>query len=149
MMNLTPRFRALRVLCVEEDPVQRKLMEVCLDVAGIEALFASGPAQALSLFRRYPVDMIFLDFDQHSEQELAVFRIMRDSGQRGRHVPILAVTNNDCRWTRAAYREAGFAGLFEKPVEPMRLFRTMDDILCEYGQPPLLDGRIGYVPQWA
>src|ERR1700743_995539 len=146
MMNLSPRFRALRILCVEEDAVQRKLMEVCLEVANIEALFANGAQQALSLFRRHPVDMIFLDFDQHSEQELAVFRIMRDQGQRGRHVPILAVTNNDCRWTHSAYREAGFAGLYEKPVEPMRLFRIMDDILCEYGQPPLLE-KSGYLPQ--
>jgi CheY-like chemotaxis protein len=145
MMTLTPRYRSLRILCVEEDPVQRRLMEVCLDVANIEVFFADGPQKALGLFRRYPVDMIFLDFDQHSEQELAVFRIMRDTGQHGRHVPILAVTNNDCRWTQAAYREAGFAGLFEKPVEPMRLFRTMDDILCETGQPPLLENG----PQYA
>jgi CheY-like chemotaxis protein len=149
MMTLSPRFRALRVLCVEEDAVQRKLMEVCLGFAGTEVFFAAKPQQALALFRRHPVDMIFLDFDQHSEEELAVFRIMRDKGQRGRHVPILAVTNNDCRWSRAAYREAGFAGLFEKPVEPMRLFRTMDGILCEVGQPPLLERGAGYAPQWA
>ena len=149
MMTLAPRFRTLRILCVEEDPVQRRLMEVCLEVADIEALFANGAQQALALFRRHPVDMIFLDFDQHSEQELAVFRIMRDKGQRGRHVPILAVTNNDCRWSRTAYREAGFAGLFEKPVEPLRLFRAMDDILCEFGQPPLLESGSAYLPQYA
>ena len=147
MMNLMPRFRALRALCIEEDAVQRKLMEVCLNVANIETFFAEGPVQGLSMFRRHPVDMIFLDFDQHSQEELAAFRIMRDKGQRGRHVPILAVTNNDCHWTHTAYREAGFAGLFEKPVEPTRLFRTVNDVLCEYGQPPLLES--GYGPQAA
>jgi CheY-like chemotaxis protein len=149
MMNLAPRFRALRILCVEEDAVQRKLMEVCLGVADIEVFFAGKPRQALALFRRHPVDMVFLDFDQHSEEELALFRIMRDRGQRGHRVPILAVTNNDCRWSRSAYREAGFAGLFEKPIEPVRLFRTMDEILCEVGQPPLLESGSGYAPQWA
>lgn len=139
MITLTPRFRALRVLCVEEDAVQRKLLEVCLDAANIEGIFAAGPHQALALFRRYPVDMIFLDFDEHTQEELAAFRIMRDAARRGRRTPILAVTNNDCRWTRAAYREAGFAGLYEKPLEPSRLFRAVDDILCEKGQPPLLE----------
>jgi DNA-binding response OmpR family regulator len=114
-------------------------MEACLDVANIEAFLADRPQQALALFHRYPFDMIFLDFDQHCEAELAAFRIMRDTSRHGRYVPILAVTNNDCRWTRAAYREAGFVGLYEKPVEPMRLFHTMDDILRETGQPPLLD----------
>jgi CheY-like chemotaxis protein len=147
MMHIAPRFRALRVLCVEEDLVQRKLMGACLEVAGIEALFANRPEEALWLFRRYPVDMVFLDFDQHCHEELAAFRIMREQNRSGRRTPILAVTNNDCRWTASAYREAGFAALFEKPVEASRLFRAMDDVLREYRQPPLLEA--SYMPQLA
>ncbi|HEY5337568.1 MAG TPA: hypothetical protein VIJ85_05145, partial [Rhizomicrobium sp.] len=101
---------------------------------------ADTAEKALFLFRRFPMDMVFLDFDQHSHEELSAFRIMRDTHHRGRHVPILAVTNNDCRWTQAAYREAGFAALFEKPIEPTHLFLAMDDVLRQIGQPPLLDG---------
>ena len=139
MLHISPRYRPLRVLCVEEELLQRKLLEACFDVAGIESVFASHANQALWLFRRFPVDMVFLDFDEHSNEELAAFRVMRDMRPRGRRVPILAVTNNDCRWSEDAYREAGFVGLFEKPIEPSRLFRTMDDVLRETGQPPLLE----------
>jgi CheY-like chemotaxis protein len=147
MMNILPRFRALRVLCVEEDFVQRKLIEVCLDVAQIETFFATNAQQALSLFHRHPFDMIFLDFDRHCEKELAAFRVMRDTPRSDRRTPILAVTNNDCRWTQGSYRQAGFAGLFEKPIEPSRLFRAMDDVLRDYEREPLLD--LPYTAQFA
>jgi DNA-binding response OmpR family regulator len=60
---------------------------------------------------------------------------------RREHVPILALTDNDCDWPERAYREAGFAGVFLKPIEPMRLFRTMDDILRRCAQPPLLQSQ--------
>ena len=63
---------------------------------------------------------------------------MRATPVRGKKVPILAITDNDCRWTEKEYRDAGFAGLFLKPIEPSRLFRTIDDILYEHHQPPLL-----------
>ena len=64
---------------------------------------------------------------------------MRATHRRWNDVPILAVTNNDSRWTDTDYRHAGFAGMFPKPIQPSRLFRTIDDILLEGHQPPLLD----------
>jgi CheY-like chemotaxis protein len=138
MVPLAPRHRSLRVLCVEEDDVQRKLLQACLDVLGAEAVFALHAADALFLFRRHPMDMVFMDIDLHSAEELAAFERMRATPRR-EHVPILAVTDNECDWPEKSYREAGFAGVFLKPIEPMRLFQTMDDILREACQPPLLE----------
>jgi CheY-like chemotaxis protein len=139
MLHLAPRIRSLRFLCVEEDEVQRKLLSACLDVVGAEALFATGARDAVTLFRRHPVDLVLMDIDLHSAEELAAFEAMRAVPHRGRGVPVLAVTNNDCGWTEESYREVGFAGLFLKPVEPVRLFRVIDQVLCEAGQPPLLE----------
>jgi CheY-like chemotaxis protein len=138
MIQIAPRFRALRILCVEEEEVQRKLFQACADVIGAECLFAENATKAMWLFRRHPVDMVFIDIDRHCAQELAAFQAMRALPGRGHRVPIVAVTNNDCRWTAENYREAGFAALFAKPLEPTRLFQAIDDLLCETGQPPLL-----------
>lgn len=137
MVPLAPRNRSLRILCIEEDDVQRKLLQACLDVVGAEAVFALNAADAVFLFRRHPMDMVFMDIDLHSADELAAFERMRDTPRR-EHVPILAVTENECDWPERAYREAGFAGVFIKPIEPMRLFRTMDEILRGSEQQPLL-----------
>jgi len=137
MIPLAHRYRPLRILCIEEDPVQRKLMEACLEVLDAEALIAPSAANAVWLFRRHPVDMVFMDLDWHSADELAAFEEMQ-AGHRGHHVPILAVTDNDCGWSEEEYREAGFAALYQKPVEPYRLFVKIDDLLREQHQPPLL-----------
>lgn len=137
MVPLAPRHRSLRVLCIEEDDVQRKLLRACLDVIGAESLFALNAKDALFMFRRHPMDMVFMDIDLHSADELAAFERMRATPRR-EHVPILAVTENECDWPERAYCEAGFAGVFLKPIEPMRLFRTMDDMLRDCAQQPLL-----------
>jgi CheY-like chemotaxis protein len=137
MVPLAPRHRSLRVLCIEEDDVQRKLLRACFDVIGAEAMFALNAMDALFMFRRHPMDMVFMDIDLHSADELAAFERMRTTPRR-QHVQILALTDNECDWREAAYREAGFAGVFFKPIEPMRLFRTMDAILRDADQQPLL-----------
>jgi len=138
MIPLAPRFRPLQILCVEEDPVQRKLLEACLDVIQAEGLFAPRAANALWQFRRYPVDMVFLDLDWHAKDEIHAFEEMRKTPRWGKSVPILAVTDNACGWTERDYRETGFAGLYLKPVAPLRLFAKIDDVLRDYHQPPLL-----------
>ena len=139
MVPLAIRNRALRVLSLEEDPLQRKLLSACLDAVGVEAFFASRAPEAIFLFRRHPVDMVFMDIDQHSQAGLAAFEGIRATPRRGRGVPILAMTNNECRWTEQDYRDAGFVTMFLKPVEPMRLFLAIDSVLRETAQPPLLE----------
>ncbi|MGH6871072.1 MAG: response regulator [Rhizomicrobium sp.] len=134
MMHFASRSDPARILCVEEDVVQRKLLQACLDVAGADALFAAGATQALTLFRRNHLDLVLMDFDLHAAAELAAFEIMRYDG----HVPILAVTDNECRWTEEDYREAGFTGLYVKPIEPSRLIAAMDGAMRLAGRAPLL-----------
>lgn len=137
MIPLAERSRNLRILSLEEDAVTRKLLEACLDVIGAEAVFASSGPEAVWYFRHHPVDLVFMDLDQHASQGLAAYEGIRATPRRG-HVPILAVTQNDCRWTEDEYRDAGFAGLFLKPIEPFRLYAAMDAMLREANQPPLL-----------
>jgi len=141
MLHFARRADPVRILCVEEDLVQRKLLEACLDVVGAEAVFAGNASQALSLFRRCDIDLVLMDFDLHTAEELAAFEEMCET--QNWRVPILAVTDNECRWSEAAYRDAGFAALYLKPIEPSRLIAALDGALRDAGQPPLLDAVIG------
>jgi len=139
MIALAHRARTLRILAVEEDPVQRKLLQACLEAVNAEAFIAPRAANALWLFRRHPVDLVLMDVDWHSGEEIAAFEEMRRLPRSGRSVPIVAVTDNDCGWTERQYHDVGFAGLYLKPVEPLRLFGTLDDLLRDSHQPPLLE----------
>jgi len=131
------RRTPLRILCIEEDAIQRKLLQACLEVMGAEALIFTRALDAVWAFRKQQVDLIFMDIDQHIANGLMAFEAIRATPLRGRTVPILAVTENECRWSEQDYREAGFAGLFLKPVEPTRLFRAIDDVLERWNPPEL------------
>lgn len=138
MIDLAKRYRPLRILCVEEDDLERKLMQACLDVIEAEAIFAPTAAEAIAYFQEHPVDMVFIDIDRHAPGELGGYRRMRAVKRRGPSVPIIAITDNDRHWTEAAYREAGFDHMFPKPIEPTRLFHIIDEVLQAHDQPPLL-----------
>ena len=139
MLPLAHRTRPLKILCIEEDAIQRKLLCACMEVIGAECLVAPRAAHGIWQFRRTPVDMVLMDIDWHAKEEIAAFEEMRRPPRWGRSVPILAVTDNDCGWSEADYCDAGFAGLYLKPVEPMRLFPTIDAVLRADRQQPLLD----------
>ena len=49
MVPLAHRSRPLRVLAIEEDPVQRKLLQACLEVLQAEMLVAPRAANAVWL----------------------------------------------------------------------------------------------------
>jgi len=83
MIELAPRPRALRILCVEENGLERKLLQACLDIVQIEAVFALTGTEAMAYFCRHPVDMVFIDIDRHTARELGCFRRMRAMPGRG------------------------------------------------------------------
>lgn len=139
MLPLACRSRPLRILCIEEDALQRKLLAACLEAAKAECLFAPRAANAVWLFRRHPVDMVLMDLDWHVVEEIAAFHEMRNVWRWGRRVPIVAVSENESGWSERAYREAGFAALCEKPIQPMQLFAILDDVLRDSHMPPLLE----------
>lgn len=129
--------RPLRILCVEEDPIQRRLMEACLEVMGADALIVSRPMDAIWAFRHEEIDLVFLDIDMHVAHGLSAFEAIRATPVRGHSVPVLAVTENECRWTAHDYRQAGFAGLFLKPIEPTRLRLAIEDAMKNWHPPAL------------
>ncbi len=118
--------------------MQRKLLVACLEAAGIEGQVTGTAAETLWLFERRTFDLVSLDIDLHAAEGIAAFEAIAAAQARSRAVPVLAITANECGWSEADYRDAGFAGLFLKPIEPFRLYHAIDVLLRQTGQPPLL-----------
>ncbi len=135
---IAPPKPPLRILCVEQDAVQRRLLQACLEVMGAEGRVVARPLDAVWAFRRHPVDIVFLDIDSDITRGLSAFEAIRASPSRGRGVPVFAVTENDCHWRVQDYRDAGFAGLFLKPMEPTRLFAAIDEAMKIFRPQPAL-----------
>jgi len=137
------RIRPMRILCVEDEPLQRKLLGACIELIAGEPLFAASGCEAVGLFRKHAVDLILLDMNQPAGDGFTALNQIRHLGLRGQQVPVLAISDNITGLPESAYRKLGFSALYVKPVEPYRLLDRMDASLIAAGQPPLFRVPVG------
>lgn len=129
-----PNIRCLvrrRLLVVDDNEANRKMMEAMLGAFGCDTLLASGGREALELLEREPVDAVLLDINMPGMdgiETLAEIRAKEGSG-RGQ-LPVLGIT---AATLSAREREdlAGFDLLLEKPVLPAALFSALDRAISE------------------
>jgi len=76
------RTRAMRILCVEEEPLQRKLLGACIELIAGEPLFAASGREAVAIFREHAVDLILLDMNQPAGDGFSALNEIRHLGLR-------------------------------------------------------------------
>jgi len=115
------RGAAMRVLVVEDNAVNRIVVEKLLENLGYAAVFAESGADAIEKASRDPFDAILLDIHLPDIDGLAVFKQIRaGTGPNGK-TPIFAVTANALAGDRESYLALGMSGYLPKPVNPTAL----------------------------
>ncbi|MGC2856172.1 ATP-binding protein [Novispirillum sp. DQ9] len=107
-----PEVPPLRVLVVEDEPVNRHVLEGLLAHAGHAVTSAASGLEALGCLERGDFDMVLTDLRLPGLSGIEVARRVRDSGGP----PVVAVTANLMADDRAACAEAGIAAVVGKPV---------------------------------
>lgn len=121
---LRRHFAGRRVLVVEDEPVNREILQLLLDDVGLAVLQAEDGLEALETLRQQPVDLILMDMQMPRLDGLAATqRIRLQPG--GAEVPILAMTANAFASDRQRCLEAGMDDFVTKPVSPERLFAAL------------------------
>jgi two-component system alkaline phosphatase synthesis response regulator PhoP len=108
----------LRILLVEDDPLNIELFDATLEVDGhavtVERDGVAGEERAL----RDPFDLILLDIQLPRRTGLEVCRNLRSAGVR---TPIVALSASVLRDEIARTIEAGFTEFLAKPISPEAL----------------------------
>jgi CheY-like chemotaxis protein len=106
------------VLLVEDDAVNRIVMEAVLRDLGVRAISVDSGASALALLETTPVDLVLMDCQMPGMDGLTVARHWRikEPQLRRRRVPIIALTGEAHAGARAACLEAGMDDYLTKPV---------------------------------
>lgn len=126
----THRPRAgLRVLVVEDNPVNLQVVGSFLTRLGHTALRAAHGGEALELLAREPVDAVLMDLEMPVMDGLDATRAIRrgDAGEAVRGVPILALTAHVTLEHRKACRAVGMDGFLAKPLDITDLERALDN----------------------
>jgi len=117
-----------RVLVVDDNSVNRRILARQVELAGASTDTAAGGEEALELVRRGPYDLILADLQMPGMDgfELARRIRAREDDERLARTPILAVTASAFEEQRTRAHAAGMDGLIAKPVGVEQLRATLD-----------------------
>ena len=104
----------LRVLAVDDNPVNLKVISAMLKWKGHEVTAANSGAQALELVRQQPFDLILMDGQMPVMDGLKATQVLRTKGYSGL---IIALTAHAMTDDKARCIEAGCDDYATKPVK--------------------------------
>ena len=119
--RLRRRHAGRTVLLVEDEPVNRELMQLLLESAGLRVELANDGLEAVEQAVRMPVDLILMDMQMPRLDGPDATRRIRQTPQ-GARLPIVALTANVFERDRQACLDAGMDDFLAKPIDPEALF---------------------------
>ena len=122
--SLQDALPRLRVLLVEDHPVNQKLAVVMLERWGYTVVVASDGQQALHQVIQQNFDVILMDMMMPVMDGLEATRQIRGQ-QKGGRTPIIAMTANAMESDRQRCLEAGMDDYLSKPIKAQELQRKL------------------------
>ena len=113
---MTPR----RILVVEDNPLNLKLVRVVLQPAGYDVIEAQSGEEAIRVAQENPPDLVLMDLQLPGIDGAETLRRLRQ-GHLARDVPVVAVTAFAMAEDRERASLAGFDGYVEKPISVREL----------------------------
>ncbi|HQV41271.1 MAG TPA: response regulator [Moraxellaceae bacterium] len=120
--------KPLRVLAVDDNPANLKLVCALLDELNVKTFSASNGHEAIRLCKESDIDLVFMDIQMPGMNGLEATQAIRqhekDSGGT-RHVPIVALTAHAMANEREALLKSGMDDYLTKPVQEIQLAHMM------------------------
>jgi len=108
---VTPR----RILVVEDNPLNLKLVRDVLSFAGFDVVEAQSGEEGLRIARETPPDLVLMDLQLPGIDGTETLRRLRRDTLVP-HVPVVAVTALAMTEDKERAAQAGFDGYVEKPI---------------------------------
>jgi two-component system sensor histidine kinase/response regulator len=142
-----PALRGLRVLLVEDNPLNQEVAAGMLDLAGVHVDIVGDGRQALDRLATTDVDAVLMDVQMPVMDGLTATRRIRNRPEWGR-LPVVGMSANALSRDREQALLAGMNAYLTKPIDPALLWHTLAR-LCRPGVPasdrtePVLDREAG------
>ena len=118
------RYQGRRILIVDDEPVNRGMLQIMLDFAGLVTDTAADGAQAIAQAWRIHYDIILMDMQMPNVDGLeATRKILEIPGYL--QIPIIAMTANCSAEARGLCLASGMSDYMAKPFDPPRLIAML------------------------
>jgi len=121
---LASRYRETRILLVEDNPINQEVALDLLHSAGLQADLAVDGQKAVEMVAAQHYDLILMDMQMPVMDGVSATQAIRAT-ERGKDIPILAMTANAFGEDRQRCLDAGMNDHVAKPVDPQNLYATL------------------------
>ena len=112
----------LRILVVDDEPMQRQMLQGFLEKQGFEVMAAAGGREALALFAQHPIHLVLIDHRMEDMNGDEVLRRLRAASPLVRAIMITAYGSVD---TAVRVMQLGADDFLEKPVDLLVLLEKI------------------------
>jgi CheY-like chemotaxis protein len=113
-----PPQRTLRVLVVDDDPIQQRIAARLLRELGHSGALAGNGERALQILQQQSFDAILLDLNMPVLDGMATLAALRAQSTPARpHPPVVLVSGDDLQGNWDYYRAAGATAFLQKPLD--------------------------------
>ena len=120
-----PKLPGLRVLVVEDNPVNVLVIEQMLSQSDVLVTVAHDGQECLDLLARSPFDLVLMDLEMPVMNGLEATRTLRALGGALGSIPVIALTGNAMLESREMALAAGMNDYLTKPIDPALLYRKL------------------------
>jgi signal transduction histidine kinase/CheY-like chemotaxis protein len=126
----TPSSEArLNILAVDDNPTNRKVVSLLLDMLGHTCETADSGQAALDRLQTQPFDVVLLDLRMPGRDGYETLNCLRATVGPNRDCPVLALTADASDWTDEVAIALGFNGFVSKPIEVPKLAAALATII--------------------
>jgi CheY-like chemotaxis protein len=126
----------LRILVVEDNPVNSLMVVRVLEKQGHSAWAATSGEEALAFFNRQTFDAVLMDIQMPDIDGFEVTRRIRDVEGTERHLPVIATTAHALDGDRERCLASGMDEYLTKPIQFDELFAALERVARQSNTPP-------------
>lgn len=125
------RFELLKILLVDDNHHMRTLLVEILRAIGVQHVFeASDGAEALTLMRQHPIDIIMTDLAMQPLDGIDFVRLLRNSPDSANQMaPVIMITGHSTQRRVHEARDVGVNEFLAKPVTARGVIERITEII--------------------
>ncbi|MFL5071767.1 MAG: ATP-binding protein [Xanthobacteraceae bacterium] len=120
--------KSLRILCAEDNPYGRVVLNTILTELGHRADFVDTGGAAVEAVGRGEYDALLMDITLPDLDGMAATRLIRGLTSSGARLPIIGISGRSEATEQAAARAAGMNAYLTKPVSPAAIAAMLDSL---------------------
>ena len=131
-MVVPEEVRELRILLVEDNPINQRVASKTLEKFGWGVTIANNGQEALDMLNGQTFDVVLMDDQMPVLSGIEATQVIRrEEKQTGMHVPIIAMTANAMAGDRERYIAAGMDGYVSKPIDRSALYNEIVNLVTQ------------------